>query len=229
MRSVEARNVLLRSRSRISRQATRVIARRPVTCDQLQEELVEGGRPVVELDDSRATLRSGKHLLRIDIPPDEKPQVAVAALDEFDAGDLRQPLRQRALELQLDPTALRGPSQRGEIAVRDDAAVVDDRDLLADVLDQIQLMAREDDGSAAHRLVMEDCAQACATGSRPAKGSSRTAPACAPAQRRAARAVGCRASSSTFAPARSPKPSRSSQSVAAARASRASNPCRRPK
>ena len=122
------------------------------SCDQLQEELVERGGPVVELDDAPRALGSRKHLLRIDIPPDEQPQVAVATLHEFDAAHLGPPLRRCPLELQLDPTPLRCPSQRIEVAARDDAAVVDDRDLLADVLDQLQLMTGEDDGSAARRL-----------------------------------------------------------------------------
>ena len=67
----------------------------------------------------------------------------------------RQPLRRRALELQLDPPPLRGASQRVDVAGGDDAAVVDDRDLLADVLDELELVAGEEDGGAARRLAAE--------------------------------------------------------------------------
>ena len=66
---------------------------------QLEEELGERRRPVAERDDLRRPLRSGEHLLRVDVAADEQPQVAVAALDELDAGDVRQPLRRRAVEL----------------------------------------------------------------------------------------------------------------------------------
>ena len=109
----------------------------------------------IHIYDPRSPLGSSKHLLRIHVSADEEPQVAVATLDDFDAGHVRPPLRRRALELQVDPTTLRGPPQRGEVALRGDAAVVDDRDVLADVFDQLQLMTGEDNGSAACRLIAE--------------------------------------------------------------------------
>ena len=84
----------------------------PAHCpDQLQEELRERGRPVAERDDLRSPLGRSEHTLRVDIAARQQAQVAVAALDKLDAGDLRQPLRRRALELQLDPPLLRGASQ----------------------------------------------------------------------------------------------------------------------
>ena len=73
--------------------------------------------------------------------------------DQVDALDVRQPVRRRAVELELDPPPLRRASQRVEISVRDDPAVVDDRDLLADVLHEIELMAGEEDRGAAGRFL----------------------------------------------------------------------------
>ena len=52
------------------------------------------------------------------------------------------------VELELDPTALRGSLQLVHGPGRDDPAMVDDRDLLADVLDQLELMTREEDRGA---------------------------------------------------------------------------------
>ena len=63
-----------------------------------------------------------------------------------------QPLRRRTVEPELDLPVLRLPSQRVEFPGGDDAAVVDDRDVLADVLDQVELVAGEEDGGAAFCL-----------------------------------------------------------------------------
>ena len=87
-------------------------------------------------------------MLRVDISARQEPQVAVVALDELDAGDLGQPLRRSAVELQLDPPLLRGTPQRIYVAGSDDMAAVDDHDLLAYVLDELELMAGEEDGGS---------------------------------------------------------------------------------
>ena len=97
-------------------------------------------------------LRFCEHLFRVDVPAGQQPQVAVVALDQLDAADVRQPPRRCALELELDPPLLRGTSERVHVAGGDDAAVVDDRDLLADVLDELELVAGEEDCRAASRL-----------------------------------------------------------------------------
>ena len=62
----------------------------------------------------------------------------------------------RALELELDPPPLRRASERVHVPGGDDPPVVDDRDLLADVLDELELMAGEEDGRAARRLAAEN-------------------------------------------------------------------------
>jgi hypothetical protein len=77
----------------------------------------------------------GEHPFRVDLAVGEQSQVAVVARRELDAGNVRQPVRWCAFELELDPPPLRAAPQRGELAGGDDAAVVDDRDLFADVLD----------------------------------------------------------------------------------------------
>ena len=74
----------------------------------------------------------------------------------LDAADVRQPPRRCALELELDPPLLRGTSERVHVAGGDDAAVVDDRDVLADVLDEIELVAGEEDSRAASRLAPQN-------------------------------------------------------------------------
>ena len=95
-----------------SRRATRVIVSARSSLDQLQEELRKRGRAVAELDNPRRPLRLREHPLRVDVAAREQPQVAVAPLNELDTGDIRQPLRGRAVELELDTSPLRAASQR---------------------------------------------------------------------------------------------------------------------
>jgi hypothetical protein len=57
--------------------------------------------------------------------------------------------------LVLDLPVPRSLSQRVELPGRDNAAVVDDRDVLADVLDQVELVTGEEDGGAALRLLAQ--------------------------------------------------------------------------
>jgi hypothetical protein len=122
---------------------------------QLQEELREGRRPVGELDDPPRAPHIGEHLLRIDVAGRAQAQDALAALDELDAGDSRQPLVRRAFEPELDPPPLRRVSQVVDVPGGDDATAVDDRDVLADVLHELELMAREENGGTAGRLAAE--------------------------------------------------------------------------
>ena len=63
---------------------------------QLRTALAGRALPGAELHDPRRLFRRGEHLLRIDVAAREEPQAAVAALDELDAGNIRQPLRRRA-------------------------------------------------------------------------------------------------------------------------------------
>ena len=95
---------------------------------------------------------SARICLRIDVAVRREPHVAVVPFDELDSGDVRQPLRRRPVELELDLPPLRASPQRVEIPGGDDASVVDDRDFLADVLHQFELMTGEEDGGATRSL-----------------------------------------------------------------------------
>ena len=132
-------------------------------------------RPVAERDDLRRPLRSCKHALRVHVSIRQQPQVAVTALDELDPGHVRQPRGGRTLDPKLDMSSQRGALQRIDVAGGDDASAIDDRDLLADVLHQLELVAGEEDRGAAAASPRRISASVCtASGSRPANGSSRT-------------------------------------------------------
>ena len=78
------------------------------------------------------------------------------ALERLDTADVRQPSRRGTLKLKFDQPLLRGASQRVHLAGADDVAVVDDRDALADVLDKLELVAREEDSRTTSRLTPQN-------------------------------------------------------------------------
>jgi hypothetical protein len=123
-------------------------------------------------------------------------------------------------------------SARVDVPRRDDAAAVDDHDVLADILDELELMAREQHRRAAGRLAAQQLGEpADSDGIEPRERLVEHKQVGFVLQRRrqlGALLVTCE-SSSNLAPARSARPSRSSQSNAAARAAAALNPCRLPK
>ena len=146
---------LLRSRSRISRVATSVIARLPLIAPPAPGRAPRATGAVAEPDHLRRPFGGGKHCLRIDVAIDQEAEVAVRALDHVDAPNLRFPLRWRAVESQRDPPSLRGAPQRIETSLGDDPSAVDDRDLLADLLHEIELVAREEHRDPSGGLVAE--------------------------------------------------------------------------
>ena len=152
---VEIRNARLRMRSVISRAATRKIDRRAgVIARRLVEEVRQRRRLEAEVRDLAGRRASRDERSR------STPSVSSSRVPPGSAGEHARVLeRRRPAAVPRNPTQVApagGGAQALELAVHHHAPVVDDDDVLADVLDEVELVAREQDRGAVARELAED-------------------------------------------------------------------------
>ena len=153
--------------------------------------------------------------------------------DDADAGQRGGPVRGGVRDDDPQQPAGLAAAQLLDRAGGDHAAAGEDADRVAEPLDEVELVAGEDDRArpARHWSSSASARESTPTGSRPENGSSRMSTS-GRLTRAAASWTRCWLPSDSFStgsPRRSPRPSRSTHSSAARAAAAASRPCSRAK
>ena len=124
--------------------------------DRLHEQLGELRWLVGEAPDLAGASRQREQFVEVDRPVDQQLDPVAAALEDGQVGAAVEPRAVGAGDLDLEMLPTRRGLELVDGAGGDDAAPGDDDDVLADVLDQVELVAREDDPDAGRGPLLDD-------------------------------------------------------------------------
>ena len=127
-----------------------------VRADVRHEELAQARRSVGEAPDGAGGLGHRQQGVQVHPIVDEELQPAAAALEDGDVGAAVDPAPVGAVDVHLEVAPARGGLEVLDRTGRDDATAGDDDDVLADVLDEVELVAGEQDADAGRGPFLDD-------------------------------------------------------------------------